>query len=499
MSNVFESARPAEMQGLDAQLYALYRSGILGIIRVDAERILDANDTFLAMVGYSREEMKAGLLDWREMTPPEYRELDDRALQELYDTGSCTPFEKEYIRKDGTRVPIFLAATQLRADPIEWAVYVLDLSARRRAATADRTLATIIERVPVGIIVVDQAGKLILMNEVGRQISGAPPSESAAVADQAADYVLREPGTGRPLRPEETPIGRAVAGETVEPYEYTFRPLGAHIDTWVRCVAAPLRDEQGRGIGAVAVFEDVTAERARERARSDFLSAAAHDLKGPLTSIKGFSQLLLRRFQRTDILQREEAEPHLQRIEQTTTRMQTLINELLDIARLQSGETLDLMRRPADLVEIVGEAVGQYAGATGDHFYRVETDEAALVGEWDAARIERVVGNLCANAATYSPDGGEITISIGRQSEDGVTWAVLSVQDRGIGIPARDLPHIFDRFYRGSNAMEEFSGTGIGLAGVKQIVEQHGGTVEADSTEGEGSTFTVRLPLAPPV
>src|SRR5205085_5425808 len=105
--------REGELPGLDTQFQALYTSSIIGILRADGERILDANDAFLAMVGYSREEMEAGELHWRLMTPPEYEERDTRALQELNAAGSCTPFEKEYIRKDGTRVPILIAATRL--------------------------------------------------------------------------------------------------------------------------------------------------------------------------------------------------------------------------------------------------------------------------------------------------------------------------------------------------------------------------------------------------
>ena len=117
-----------------------------------------------------------------------------------------------------------------------------------------------------------------------------------------------------------------------------------------------------------------------------------------------------------------------------------------------------------------------------------------LVGEWDVARLERVLGNLLSNAIKYSPNGGEIAVSV--RAEAG--QAVLTVQDRGIGIPPADQPRVFERFERARNAVGRIGGSGIGLATSKQIIEQHGGTIAVESREGQGSTFTVRLPLTPP-
>jgi signal transduction histidine kinase len=120
--------------------------------------------------------------------------------------------------------------------------------------------------------------------------------------------------------------------------------------------------------------------------------------------------------------------------------------------------------------------------------------ELELPGDWDAARLERVVDNLIGNAIKYSPAGGEVTLTLHQASADGDRWAVLTVADQGLGIPAADLAHVFAPFGRGSN-VGEIAGTGVGLAGVKQIVEQHGGRVGVESDEGQGSTFTIWLPL----
>ncbi len=129
------------------------------------------------------------------------------------------------------------------------------------------------------------------------------------------------------------------------------------------------------------------------------------------------------------------------------------------------------------------------------HHIRLETALSELVGQWDTQRVERVLSNLLNNAIKYSPAGGEIIVRLTSEGDGARNWAVLTVQDGGLGIPAADLPHIFERFRRGTNVVGRIKGTGIGLAGVKQVVEQHGGSVTAVSRQGTGTTFSVRLPL----
>src|SRR5262249_14012287 len=124
---------------------------------------------------------------------------------------------------------------------------------------------------------------------------------------------------------------------------------------------------------------------------------------------------------------------------------------------------------------------------------------ARLIGSWDAVRLERVLTNLVGNAIKYSPDGGPVAIELASEvDEQARGWAVIRVRDQGVGIPALDRPHVFERFRRGANVERHIAGTGIGLFGSRQIVEQHGGTISVESEEGVGSTFTVRLPLGAP-
>jgi PAS domain S-box-containing protein len=363
--------------------------------------------------------------------------------------------------------------------------------ARSRAEAAERTLQAIIQRVPAGIIVVDAEGRVAMVNETGRRISGVSPSEEQPVADQAASYRIRDVVTRQDIAPEDTPIARAVAGETISDFEYTFMRPSDGAESVVRVDAVPLRGEDGTVIGAVATFVDVTRQRVAQSQQRDFAFAAAHDLKNPLTSIKGFTQLLQRRLARKGVLTAEDSLHDLERIDSTVARMTDLIGELLDTARLEMGESLDLHREPADLVELIEHAIEHAAEAAAPDQIRFQTDDDSIEGNWDASRLERALTNLLTNAVKYSPDEAPITVSV---EVDGGT-AVIGVADQGIGIPANDLPYIFERFYRGSNVPSDSTGTGVGLAGVRQIVEQHDGSIGAESIEGEGSTFTIRLPI----
>jgi signal transduction histidine kinase len=177
--------------------------------------------------------------------------------------------------------------------------------------------------------------------------------------------------------------------------------------------------------------------------------------------------------------------------------MASQIEELLDVARLRAGKALDLDPVPTDVVALARGQVASYQQAAELHRVRLEASETELVGQFDRSRISRVLANLLNNAVKYSPNGGEIVVTVSSQHDGGGHWVNITVSDQGMGIPADDLPFIFDQFRRSENVMGRIAGTGIGLAIVRQVVEQHGGTVTVSSRQGAGSTFTVRLPLGP--
>lgn len=241
--------------------------------------------------------------------------------------------------------------------------------------------------------------------------------------------------------------------------------------------------------------EDRRRRQAEEEERRAFVDAVAHDLKNPLGAIQAQAQLLQRWLRRPGTVSPETLEKGLDRIEGATGRAVGLINEMLDAAHLHTGRPLELRPQPTDLIGLVLASAEACQRATISHAVHVDVTEEALVGQWDRSRLERVLDNLLANATKFSPNGGEITVRVGRVNDAEGQWAVLTVMDQGIGIPASDLPHVFQPFRRGANVAGRIAGTGIGLAGAKQIVDQHGGTIEVESEEGVGSTFTVRLPL----
>jgi len=251
------------------------------------------------------------------------------------------------------------------------------------------------------------------------------------------------------------------------------------------------------------------------RMRNEFLSAISHDLGNPVAAIRMQSRLMQESFANAaeagssepttrgsasgsdDLGSSVELAEGLGQIEATARSAWSLIEELLDLARLQVGRGLDLQWRSMDLVATVRDIVASQQATTAEHQLRLETEVPALVGEWDPARLERVITNLLSNAIKYSPQGGEIEIQLREELRGGERGrqAVLEIRDQGIGIPAADLPHIFERFRRASNVVGRFPGTGIGLAGAREIVEHHGGTLTVESREGAGTRVTVRLPL----
>jgi len=156
---------------------------------------------------------------------------------------------------------------------------------------------------------------------------------------------------------------------------------------------------------------------------------------------------------------------------------------------------IDLMRTRVDLVALAKRVLEEQRHGADGYELRLKTDLPSLEGEWDPERLERALANLLSNAVKYSPSGGEVIVELRREKRGRCHWAAAAVHDRGVGIPAADLPHIFDRFQRGGNVRGRIAGTGIGLAYVREIAERHGGSIEVQTQEGRGSIFTLRLPL----
>ncbi len=317
---------------------------------------------------------------------------------------------------------------------------------------------------------------------------------------------------------------------TNHPMRMTQSELEAH-PAWPGCsaeadahpprrgwVAAPLIGRDGRNIGVLhlsdkyegdfttedesilvqlAQMASVALENARLytaaqdaiRARNEFLSVASHELNTPVTSLRGYSQLLIRQLERGQALTTERLQRALRAIDQQSTKLGQLINQLLDISRIESGRLI-LDCQPVEITQMVGDVAANLQTTTARHTLTVYAPEP-IIASVDPLRIEQVLTNLLSNAIKYSPEGGPIQINILRAAPEQVT---ISVTDCGIGIPPEHRPHIFNRFYQAHDS-GTFGGMGLGLSISQQIVALHRGHLVAEFPPDGGTRFIVKLPL----
>ena len=250
-----------------------------------------------------------------------------------------------------------------------------------------------------------------------------------------------------------------------------------------------LADQAAVILESRALIDEAARVRAREEAvrlKDDFISAAAHDLRTPLTTLVAQAQLLQRRAELSPTAPADK--PGIDRLEAEAKRLTELVAELLEALRAERGIPVG-NREEIDLTEIAGQVCERRS--VPPHHCICEA-ENPVVGEYDVMRVRQLVDNLVDNAVKYSPQGGEIHVAVWATNDE----AHLTVTDPGIGIPAVDLPHIFERYHRGTNVDDRrFSGLGLGLFTCQRIVEQHGGQIWATSSPGAGSTLHVTLPL----
>jgi signal transduction histidine kinase len=322
----------------------------------------------------------------------------------------------------------------------------------------------------------------------------------AALVDQATALVAADDGSLEMVDAAESPRTRIRDGAHLTvPLVVKDEEIGRLRLWWAR--PYPPDDEE---VWAVRVLCEqvaplIAAARLLQRAsdalsaRDAIVSATIHDIKSPLAAIRVRVEVLQEEA-RASTLDAEQLGSSLARIAFSAARIERLSGTVVDLTRGQGGEPLRLDREPVDLVALARRLVDEQQIATVRHRLWVETELEQLVGDWDFERLERAVSGLLTNALRYSPRGGDIALTIGREPDDAGGRAVMRVIDQGIGVPADELPHMFDLFFRGKNA-EHIPGSGVGLADIHGIVTAHGGTVVVESVEGAGSTFTVTLPL----
>ncbi len=364
-------------------------------------------------------------------------------------------------------------------------------------------LRAILDQLPEGILITESAnGTISYINEAAAHIFGTSVQQVMGLPLHHLPYIYQvQKMDGRSLQPWNFMIIRALIGETINSQDTVIMQHDGS-RTFILSSAAPLRSENGVISGAVIVFQDVTAKKSIEQQKNEFLSIASHELRTPITAIQGFAEIL--QFQMAG---RAESDPQCIRalavITEQSERLSQLIEEMLDISRIEHVQLL-LTRAPHDLISMLKHVIETQASISKNHHINLVleglTDQDTLMGNIDENRIVQCLSNLINNAVKYSPGGGTIEVGLRSASTssskpDEANECLIWVKDSGLGIPAADLPHIFERFHRSSVIDNSISGLGIGLYLVKELVTRHGGHVRAESSEGIGSTFYVKLPL----
>lgn len=463
----------------------LFDSPVIGIIysRVDG-RIIDANDTFLETFGYTREDLLGGGLSWRALTPPEYRRQDDLGLEELVATGSHHVYEKEYFRKDGTRVPIVLGGTMVEGSATEIATFILDISDRKRVEAEResllRSLAKSEERYRLAALASDDA--IYDWDLESDRVSYQAMYRRVVPANEASWADLIHP------EDRETVVTslHAALEHCSRQWRSEYRFRGAEGEWMVVSDRGyVVCDDTGHPVRLVGAMQDVTARRRQQEFERQLIGIVSHDLRNPLATILLAAEMMVCS---TEVDPRTMT--NAKRVRSAAERAMRMVGDLLDFTRARLGVGVSIERRPTDLRAVVQTLLDDMRVA---HPNRPVVFESSgdCVGSFDADRLIQVVTNLIENALKYSPDGSDVRVTLEGDGDD----VLLTVHNGGPAIPAELLPRIFEPLQRGDPTFDPASrSVGLGLYIVKHLVEGHGGRVQVHSSEVGGTTFEVELP-----
>lgn len=349
--------------------------------------------------------------------------------------------------------------------------------ARARADVRAAELASTLDAIPDGIILTDAVGVPRLANQAASHLLGVPVRTDLALVDQVA--TPDDPAVRQALH-------QVLAGERTDAVDLTIGSDTAA--RYLRISAAPVRDTAGQSTGMVVAVHDVSPLRQWEHARQEFLAMAAHELRSPATGILLATQVLQRRLARLPESERTATAVALDTLQRQTRRLNGLINDLVDSARLEGG-FLVVEPTTFDLIELARRVIADSTTHPGQVALATPAPPVAVVA--DEARVEQIIANLLDNARKYSPPDHPLRVVVTIDA----AAAYLTVIDEGIGIPAADLPRLFERFYRAGNVSSR-GGLGLGLALSRELARHMGGEVTVESKEGRGSMVTLRLPRA---
>lgn len=477
-------------------------------------RLLYANPAALQLLGKPEAEV-LGRTDTEILGPGGGGEAildNDRAVM-----GSGQPLLlEEWVRREGV-ARLFASSKVPYRDEAGRVIGLFGISrditerkeaeeAQRRAREASEAsqaqLRAVFDAVSDGLVVTDMTGRFVLVNEAEARMVGYESSE-AMKQDLSHFVAVFELTTleGEIVPVPQWPISRVLRGEAIHDVEL----CGRRRDTgqcWTFSFSGqPVRGEGGEQLLAVIVTRDITEQKRAQRrieeavvSRDNFLTIASHELKTPLTSMKLQLATVARALGRPEGLESRRIEKLLMVSDRQIGRLTRLIEDMLDASRIHSGP-VQLAPAPVDLADLLQRAVEHVeelcVAAGGRVPVPIDVQAEPLRGRWDPLRLEQSVANLLSNAVKYGA-GRPIRVRGAREGDQ----ALISVQDQGIGIDKEHQARIFERFERAVGP--GISGLGVGLFIARRLVEAHGGTLQVESEPGEGATFTIRLPLAPP-
>jgi len=341
-------------------------------------------------------------------------------------------------------------------------------------------LEAIVHSMTEALIVLDASRQVVFANAAALRVlrrEGEASIYGRDVAEVIEQDELRRGIESTYKRAEETTIKELKISED------SPRVYSVHL--------APIREKDAAVAGIVVVFNDITELKELDQAKSDFVSFVSHELRSPITAIKGFASTLLRE----DMTDRQVQIEFLKIIAQECDRMTRLIASLLDLSRIEAGRALDLDYEQVNLVTLLESVVDRHRLYATGHEFSLSVDPSLTHLYADRDKLEQILINLVGNAVKYSPNGGKITITAHEVNGN----AVVSVQDEGIGIARDQLGSLFQRYRRvAGKGSKKIVGTGLGLYLTRHLVEAHGGKIEVDSELGKGSTFTFTIPMHAP-
>jgi PAS domain S-box-containing protein len=354
---------------------------------------------------------------------------------------------------------------------------------------AEAKLRSILDNMVDAVFVCDRSARITFANPAGARLFGfATPNEAHMSVEELAGRVPVVHPDGVSFTPDELPLLRALAGEVLSSVDMTIRSALTGRMAHLRVSAAPLQDERGAIAGAVSVAVNVTEAIELDRLKEQFIRVVAHELKTPVAIVKGYADVLRRMTKEVPESQRRL----LGALVRGADRIDRLITALLTLWQLQTGRLVLAVEERVSLTDLVKLVVSRFEFETGRRVSIVAPRPVVVAA--DRQLLGEALISLVDNALRYSPGGGDVQVEVELLGER----AVVTVKDQGIGIPAAKQPHLFELFFRGhADTPYDSGGLGLGLYITRAVAMLHGGSLVAESKEGEGSTFRLTLPLRP--